>query len=95
MNACIAGKQISLQGGIKQLFTENDWASIRQFVLCFPVAYSSLFTVFQSMRTNNNSIIVWSLFTRLVAAAEAQGFYVPLTCLKGTDSIAVTTSICF
>lgn len=95
MNACIAGKQISLQGGIKQLFTENDWASIRQFALCFPVAYSSLFKVFQSMRTNNNSIIVWGLFTRLFAAAEAQGFCVRLTCLKGSDSAAATTLICF
>lgn len=34
MSGCIAGKQISLQRGIKQLFIENDWASIRKQTIC-------------------------------------------------------------
>lgn len=65
------------QRGIKQLLLKITTPVLdkRQFALCFPVAYSTLFKVFQTKEANNNSIIVWGLFTSLfVATDDARGF---------------------
>lgn len=75
-----------VQGGIKQLLLKMTGPVLdkRQFALCFPVAYSTLFKVFQIKETNNNSIIVWAVFTRLfVAADEARVFCATLTRSEG------------
>lgn len=83
MNVSIAGKQLLFRGsswGIKQLLLKMTGPVLdkRQFALCFPIAYSTLFKVFQSEETNNNSLIVWGLFTRLFVAGDtAQAFVAP------------------
>lgn len=83
------------QQGIKQLLLKITAPVLdkRQFALCLPVAYSTQFKVLQTKEANNNSIIVWGLFTSLfVATDDAQGFCGTVTQLQTCNMGASLTS---
>lgn len=67
------------QEGIKQLLLKMTGPVLgkRQFALCFPVAYSTLFKVFQSKETNNNSIIVGVCLSVPLLPLMKPGAFVP------------------
>lgn len=64
MASGIAGKRVSLQTWISNCLWKMTGPALgkRQFALCFPLACSSWFKVFQSTQTNKHWIIARSLF---------------------------------